>query len=377
MLATAPLGCHRSEVTFQPDRFLSVREGLTEQQAESVRLSLFDLFGDPDEPRLPEELPQLAMLLDLERLEQAAGPVESHTPGVTHGLYRRHCARCHGVTGDGRGPTALYQAPYPRDFRRGVFKWKSTYRDAKPTAEDLHAVLERGVAGAAMPSFALLSNDERETLRQYAVYLSIRGEAERALVGFVADELPRGEPLELDEALRAELAEAWLAPIIDGWIAAPDRVIPAPRVPSPDAIARGRELYHSERAGCYKCHGQAGQGGVTPGVDQPPDYDVWNRDRLETRDKQLLANDLPVRISKPRELTRQTPHGGADFASLYRRVHQGVAGTPMPSTGGLSPDDRSELTDEEIAALAAYTQSLMSLPTADAPIAIASEATRR
>ncbi|MEQ8846494.1 cytochrome c [Botrimarina sp.] len=362
-LAAALAGCQSSEVEFEPNITSAASLGLSAEQVGSIEGVLVEWFGTPDAPRLPERLPRLAELLDAGRLEQAAGRVESHTPGVTHGLYRRHCARCHGVSGDGRGPTALYQAPYPRDFRYGVFKWKSTYRDAKPTADDLHQVLLRGVPGTAMPSFALLTDDERETLRQYVVYLAVRGEAERVLQEFVADEWAPGQPLVVDDALRDELFAGWIGPIVDAWADAAQNSLPAPPAPSADAVALGRELYHSERAGCYKCHGPEGQGGAAAQAGEPPDYDLWNAARLAGRRSgrfaELSRNDLPVRASRPRELTAETPHGGADHESLYRRVHQGVAGTPMPAVGALRPGEAGPLTDREIAAITAYAQSLM------------------
>jgi len=350
-------GCGDGVVRFERDAVLHTAAGLTERQSASIDATLLEFFGTPDEPQLPEGSPALAGFLDEGRLAQAAGPVISHTPGVTQGLYRRHCARCHGVTGDGRGPTARYQAPYPRDFRRGVFKWKKTYRDAPPTADDLHATLERGVPGTAMPSFALLSEEERETLRQYAVYLAIRGQTERALVDFVAGELPARQPLVPRGELREELLGEIVEPIAAAWSDAESHVVETPEFASPTAeqVALGRELYHSERTGCAKCHGPEGQGGAVAGSDYEVDYDVWSRDRVETP----LAGDLPPRPSIPRSLVGSTPHGGATPADLYRRLHQGVAGTPMPAVGGLAPGAEGALSDEEVAALVAYAQTLL------------------
>ena len=40
-------------------------------------------------------------------------------------LYRVHCLHCHGLTGDGRGPTSKWVNPHPRDYRRGLFKFQS------------------------------------------------------------------------------------------------------------------------------------------------------------------------------------------------------------------------------------------------------------
>ena len=97
-------------------------------------------------------------------------------------MYRRHCAHCHGISGDGAGPTASFLNPYPRDYRRGIFKFKSTPRTEPPTKEDLKRILHEGIAGTAMPSFKYLPNDELEALASYVRYLSVRGQVERLLV---------------------------------------------------------------------------------------------------------------------------------------------------------------------------------------------------
>ena len=356
LAALLAIGCGERETRFSPDELLRSRQGLTAAQEGSIDVALAIWFGTPDRPALPEATPRLAELLDLNALQQAAGPVISHQVGVTQGLYRRHCARCHGVTGDGRGPTARYQAPYPRDFRRGVFKWKRTARDAPPTAEDLHATLVRGVPGTAMPSFQLLTEDERDTLRQYVQYLALRGQTERALIDYVANELPPEECF--DPAEEAFVAE-WLPSIVDAWVEA----TPLATDPPIDAIDLhlGEELYHSERTGCAKCHGPKGRGGAVAGRDYEIDYDVWNRDRIVTESsrvlRRLVENDLPIRTSRPRQLTSETPHGGQTLADLFHRIDQGVAGTPMPAVGGAG----GGLTEIEILSLAAYTRSLMAI----------------
>lgn len=371
VVAACALGCGDAGPSFRLDALLQETEGITTYQAASIDVALTDLFGTPDEPQLPADLPGLAELIDLGALQQAAGPVISHTPGVTQGLYRRHCARCHGVTGDGRGPTARYQAPYPRDFRQGVFKWKSTYRDAPPTADDLHGVLERGVPGTGMPSFALLSQDERDILRQYVQYLAIRGQTERALVGFVADELAENEPLDLSGELRAEFLTDWVQPIVSQWRGAAERVVVAATARVDGAIAEGRDLYHSERAGCYKCHGPEGQGGSIAGKDYEADLDLWSLSRLPIKPsegaKELLAKDLPIRAATPRALIGSTLHGGSEPGDLFRRLHQGVAGTPMPAVGGPSVDAVGALSDDEIASLAAYVETLLAPQPAPEP----------
>ena len=103
------------------------------------------------------------------------------------GLYREHCAHCHGITGDGVGPTATFLNPYPRDYRKGQFKFKSTPVGQKPTHADLKKIVFDGVPGTAMPSFKLLPDLEVEALVDYVKYLAIRGEVE-ARVEAVAED---------------------------------------------------------------------------------------------------------------------------------------------------------------------------------------------
>lgn len=148
------------------------------------------LFGTPDAPRLPAvEGIELEKVADLKALQSAAGPVASDNTGVAQGLFREHCVHCHGISGDGNGPTAAFLNPYPRDYRLGLYKFKSTKKGDKPTDEDLKRVINEGIPGTAMPSFALLPETEVAALVDYVKYLSIRGELERRLFAYATSEL--------------------------------------------------------------------------------------------------------------------------------------------------------------------------------------------
>lgn len=121
------------------------------------------------------------------KLAWAAGPVVSRNEESSQGLYRRHCAHCHGVTGDGAGPTSAFLSPYPRDFRLGKFKFKSSPTGTPPTKEDLKTILVNGIPGTSMPSFRLLKDEELDVLVDYVIYLSQRGMVERFLIAAVRD----------------------------------------------------------------------------------------------------------------------------------------------------------------------------------------------
>ena len=356
-------GCDDPDRRFDLNVPLHLANGLTEEQSESIDSTLTELFGIPNKPKLPE-VGSLDQLLELASLEQAAGPVIAHEEGVTEGLYRRHCARCHGLSGDGMGPMARYQYPYPRDFRPGVFKWKSTYRDSKPTAADLDQLLEQGIPGTAMPSFRLVDKSEREILRQYVIYLAVRGQLERELVWFVAEELEPGELLDLSNAEQKSIVfDDLLVPIIESWLAAENQVVDLPQIGEADeaSISAGRDLFHSPKAGCMNCHGQAGQGGITPADN----LDLWAKELRQfsklpgDKLQEALRKTFPlVEIEAPR-LVDRLPHGGLESDHLFRRLHQGIAGAPMPAVGPRRPGEGSALSDTEIIQLVHYVRSIM------------------
>ena len=114
------LGCNAAD---PPEFRLNMVEAVSFETAPEYQQEIADvlsaLFGSPDEPfALP------ATGLDGQKLKQSAGPAWSDEQGYNFGLYRKHCVHCHGITGDGRGPTALFLNPYPRDYRQGVYKFK-------------------------------------------------------------------------------------------------------------------------------------------------------------------------------------------------------------------------------------------------------------
>ena len=130
-LVGSMIGCD-----FTPPRFhldmIYVRKNedpeapFSKSQLANLAEVLTAVFGTPDEPHVIA-VANLGMhdLVEERNLKLAAGPVGSDMKGRSRGLYRQHCAHCHGITGDGAGPTAAYLNPYPRDYRMGIFKFKS------------------------------------------------------------------------------------------------------------------------------------------------------------------------------------------------------------------------------------------------------------
>jgi mono/diheme cytochrome c family protein len=361
-------GCGKTpNASYRLNMVEATKQRLTTEQEQQVATVLLAMFGTPDDP---VALPEFG--LDEAKLRLASGPVRSDIVGRKNGLYREHCAHCHGVTGDGMGPTAAFLNPYPRDYRPGVFKFKSTERADKPTHADLLRILRNGIAGTSMPSFALLSEPQIDALAEYVKYLSIRGETELALMRayFELDDDAKGILPETREFLVDETA----SPIAEKWKSATAAQIAVPDMPADidltASIAKGKELFYGDKANCVKCHGVTGLGD-----GQANDYDDWNKSIVEinkeikgglakageTSTSGMSADEaaehrkqvawlgkfshvvdgdaLAPRTIPPRNLRLGVYRGGRRPLDLYYRIHAGINGAPMPAAKGTVPPE--------------------------------------
>jgi mono/diheme cytochrome c family protein len=395
------VGCGQNEPPAFRLNMVSVTQSqISPQHQQAIADILGAMFGTPDAPFAME-----ATGLDERMLKMAAGPVWSDEAGDKHGLYRRHCAHCHGISGDGQGPTAAILNPYPRDYRRGLFKFKGTYSAAKPTDEDLRRIIVNGVPGTAMPAFALLPPDEVDSLVEYVKYLSMRGQVETALEEYIASDVDPEE--KVDPATNAEqkdiIVNDLLAQVVEGWKSAEEQVVApaADAIPPTDrdpdqikaSVDAGRELFFG-KANCVKCHGPTGLGDGQEG-----NYDDWSnvnaefikstedmvseiqRARADLKDKtgeerataeadiaasqrelalrdELLPHILPPRKAIPRNLRDGTYRGGRRDIDLFWRVFGGIPGMGMPASGPADPGGQGTLTEQEMWQLVDYIQSL-------------------
>ena len=329
------------------------RDGaITSLQQQEVANVLAALFGTPDEPHA---LPEAA--LDMKKLQMAAGPVRRDAEGLRTGLYREHCGHCHGISGDGMGPTAAFLNPYPRDYRPGLFKFKSTERAAKPTFDDLRKIVHDGIPGTAMPSFALLPPDELDAIVEYVKYLSIRGEVELRLIRTLVEE---GELDTSREVLvGSEEEPGLLMQVADTWQEAPERIIvPADLPPDldmddPASVAasalKGKEIFYGQVAACVKCHGNAALGD-----GQATEPDDWSKGILP---EDVAAGALPPRNIIPRNLRSGVYRGGRRPVDLYWRVWAGINGTPMPGLEAVAKAG-TDIKPEDLWHLVNYVRSL-------------------
>ncbi len=358
---------------------------LADAQRQNVVDILGGLFGTPNDPHVPyllgDEDP-LRDLIDQVNLQRAAGAVRSDRRGEQVGLYREHCAHCHGITGDGAGPTAGFLNPYPRDFRLGKFKFKSTKLGKPPTDDDLARVIRQGIPGTAMPAFRTLDDHELTALVDYVKYLAIRGQVEMRLLAELPG-LETGEPLVdltwrqqhpgalgeiADDPQKSEyedqlsfVVEDILFDVVERW----ENRSPSP-VPEPPTglwqegpefaslVERGRTLFGG-KANCAQCHGQTGLGD-----GQTENYDDWTSQwvkgaNIDPLDVQAYApfvavGALPPRAIRPRNLRFRIYRGGDQIADLYRRIANGIEGSGMP--------DASALSEDEVWALVAFVLNL-------------------
>jgi mono/diheme cytochrome c family protein len=242
-------------------------------------------------------------------------------------LFRYHCLRCHNITGDGRGPAAHSMYPFPRDYRRGQFKFVTSLQGGKPRRADLTRTLTEGVRGTAMPPFGLLPEPERDLLARYVTYLSIRGQVEfEAFAAVLAGETsdPLGFASGRVKAILAEWEKAEAAPTVP---AAPNDGVPGSATHQA-AVKRGYDLFiRKTDNSCITCHGEFGRKPVLR-------YDVWGT------------------VAKPANLAATDPiyKGGARAEDIFARIRGGIAPVGMPA--------HPELTERQVWDLVRFVKSL-------------------
>ena len=300
--------------------------GLPEQQRKDVLLDIADvsqdqrrelngelikIFGSPAHPTAKVGELEKTLKLDEETLKE----------GST--VYRQQCLHCHGLSGDGRGATAPWVNPHPRDYRQGIFKFTSSGQEEgrrKPRREDIIRTLREGIEGTSMPSFRLLADEDLEALASYVVHLSLRGELEYQVLRALKKQ--EAEPKMEDNV------KAYLELVTGNWQAAQTSLIQPGKFAQMnekdlrESAKRGFGLFsrpspvgNLKSAGCLGCHTDFGRRSAHK-------YDAWGT------------------IVKPTDLTNGILRGGRRPIDLYWRIHSGINGVTMPaSSQNLSADE--------------------------------------
>jgi mono/diheme cytochrome c family protein len=291
---------------------------------------LTKLFGTPAHPKVavPEGMDASVITklkLDDTTLEQGSG------------LYREHCLHCHGVTGDGRGPTSRWVNPHPRDYRQMVFKFQSVDQATSgtimpPSRDDLLRTLRNGIEGSSMPSFNLLSQEKLDALTSYVIHLSLRGKSEYDAIknGFSRDNTGTLVSAKDDSNPGPVGYIAAVLPLnLQSWIDAQDpakaiKVAPYPyKDGDKDAlkasVRRGWKLFLGDEAdpevgkvaksfNCVSCHTDYGRQAQFR-------WDEWGT------------------MVRPNNLTNGIFRGGRRPVDIYYRIHSGINGSGMTNFG--------------------------------------------
>ncbi len=288
-------------------------------------------------------------------------------------LYRLHCLQCHGITGNGRGPSAYWVNPHPRDYRSGIFKFQTiapnpntgAYR--KPLRKDLHRTLYYGVEGTSMPAFNQLKDDELEALVSYVIHLSIRGETE--LKFFVDRTEANTETGEItvkkadEKTPVAMLIKQEAAKVLKSWSESNEvgqyKVPTDPLLDEPkdskkfeDSIRRGQALFLGDPELLAKYYPPETYRERRPdsfGGVEIKDIDKRKYKEALTKLARNVSNckechiaygkRAPYKIDEwgtlvaPADLTKGVYRGGRRPVDLYYRIHNGIKGSGMTNYG--------------------------------------------
>ena len=195
-------------------------------------------------------------------------------------IYLHMCVFCHGKDGNGGGAAVEYLYPWPRDFRLGIFKFRSTPTDTLPRDEDLYRTIIKGVPGTSMPAW----ED------------AVSPEDTWALINLIKSFSPRFQKEQPGESIK------------------PGK----PPEATPKLIARGKELFTKQK--CVDCHGEKGRG---DGKFSDSLMDAWKHS--------VFVHD----ITDPNAL--KSGHAAED---LFRTLSTGLDGTPMRAYVDLPANDR-------------------------------------
>lgn len=230
-------------------------------------------------PEQPAAQGQAAQAAPAEKPPNPPRPlVESRVERGRH-LYDRFCISCHGEQGDGRGYSAQFLNPQPRDFTRAVFKCRSTPSGTLPVDDDLMRTLREGLYHTNMPSWAVLGESNMRDVVEFLKTYSVRWKEEGP-----------GDPIAY-----------------------------APEPPdNADSRKKGQSVWNAQA--CFNCHGQTGKG---DGASVSTLFDDWGN--------HIVPFDF---TSSPHRKCGNTDR------DLYRTFLTGMNGTPMPSFADtVSPED--------------------------------------
>ena len=254
-------------------------------------------------------------------------------------MYVRQCYACHGLEGDGRGPSSPGLRPAPRDLRLAKYKFVRMVDGDLPTDKMLYDVIRGGLHGTAMLPW------------------DIQDQAMYDIVNYIKTFSPDDEGWrDPENEIGSQVTQSE-----DPWSGKAE-----------EAVAYGKYIYHGV-ANCQSCHPAYGtkeeiheafvRAGKKPehrddpylSVKQVTEYEVLGVEQTNMPPDYTLNNARSIRPDP----------GEANWdrkKSIYRIIGAGVNGTAMAAwQGTLDETDRW--------AVVYYVDSLMELN--DTPAAMA------
>ena len=310
---------------------------LGKEDRDEIGKTLNEIFGTPASPSIEPVDGFEPNVADIDDLKVERRELKR---GSRH--YRRHCMHCHGLNGDGRGPTGPWVHPHPRDYRQGKFKFISTNLAAsgrKPRRADLYRTISKGIEGTSMPAFGLLTEKDIDEMVSYVIHLSVRGQVEfetiEKLLGSKDKDTGKIDKGVLEgESIRTHVYSRAAAVLAD-WIDSNKRKAlepPAYAYEGADkdtidaAVRNGYQVFISKDKGnCVSCHTDFGR-------QSPYKYDIWGT------------------LVQPRNLTAGNYRGGRRPLDLFWRIKGGIDPSGMSAT--------TNLTDKEYWDLIHFVQAL-------------------
>jgi mono/diheme cytochrome c family protein len=186
-------------------------------------------------------------------------------------IYQANCSPCHGMSGDGNGPSAKYLSPLPRDFTKGKYKFRTTPSGSLPTDNNIYNTIKNGVIHTSMPNWEGILSDQDV----FDVTAYIKTLAEKFII-----QTP-----------------------------APEVVIPKNVPEMTDKLVKDGEMLYRVME-CWNCHGAYG---MADGPASSTLTDDWER---------------PI---APPNFSNTPFKGGNNPIDVYQTFSTGLTGTPMPA----------------------------------------------